>query len=298
MFYVIGHKNPDTDSICSAIAYSWYLNKKGIPAVPARCGEVNPETKFVLKKFNFDEPELIKDASGKEIILVDHNEKEQRVDGEYKIAEVWDHHKLNFSYTDPIFMHTEPTGCTATIIAKEFLDRKVDIENNISAIMLSAILSDTVIFRSPTTTENDKKMAEILNKNLRFDLEEFGKEIKESGMDFNEPTEKLILRDLKEYNFNDKKIGIGQIELIDIKKFLTQRNNEIIDDMEKIKDERKYNTLILVITDIIKKGSQIFVFGDENKISELLNIDLEKNSVWVEGLMSRKKQIIPFLEKI
>lgn len=298
MIYVIGHKNPDTDSICSAIAYSWYLHKKNISATPARCGEINLETKFVLEKFHFTEPELIEDASGKEVILVDHNEKAQRVNGEYKIVEVWDHHKINFSYMEPIRIWTEPTGCTATILAKKLFDEKIKIEKNISAIMLSAILSDTVIFRSPTTTKDDERIAEMLNKDLQFHLEEFGKEIKESGMDFTEPAKKLILRDLKEFKIHNKKIGIGQIELVDIEKFLIERNNEIIKDMENIQIEGKYSSLILLLTDIVKEGSQIFVSGNENEISKMLHIHLKNKSSWVEGLMSRKKQVVPQLEKI
>jgi len=299
MIYIIGHKNPDTDSIASAIAYAWFLKQQGIEAVAARSGEVNSETKFVLDKFGFEIPELLKDATGKKVILVDHNEKEQQLEGDFKILEIWDHHRFNFSYPSPIIIRCEPVGSTATLLAKEFFSRGVKISKAIAGLLISAILSDTVIFKSPTTTKTDKEIIEKLNQETKFNLEDFGKEIKKAGMDLDLSVEQLILRDFKEYNFGAKKIGIGQIELIEIEKFLTlEKKKEILEKMKEIKQRKKYDCLMFVITDILKDGSELFVIGEEEKIKSAFSAKLQNNSTWIKGLMSRKKQIIPLLENI
>lgn len=297
MIYVIGHKNPDTDSIVSTIAYSWHLNKKGIKALPVRSGEINSETEFVLQKFEIPTPILIPEHSDRKLILVDHNEKEQQPEGDFEILEIWDHHKFNFSYPEPILICCESVGSTATLLAKEFFAQKIDIPKNIAGLLVSAILSDTVIFKSPTTTQTDKEIAEKLNESLGFNLEEFGKEIKKAGMNLDLPIKKLILRDLKEYNFSGKKVGIGQLELVEIEKFL-EKKPEILEEMRRIKEEEKYDSLIFAITDILKEGSQVFVLGEEEKIEKAFNIKFQNNSFWKEGLMSRKKQITPLLETI
>jgi len=298
MIYVIGHKNPDTDSVCSAIAYAYLLRKKGLEAKPARAGEVNSETKFVLEKFGFEEPRLLEEATGKKLILVDHNEKEQMVDGEPEILEVLDHHKINFNYPEPIAFYTRPVGATATLVTARFLNENIEIPENIAGILLASILSDTIIFKSPTTTDEDKEIAQKLNEKLNFDLEKFGKEVKKAGMDLGKPAEELILKDFKEYNFGDKRFGIGQIEIIEIEKFLKERGSEVLETMKRIKEEKGYNCLIFAVTDILKEGSQLFVVGEEEKVGEIFGIELENNSVWISGLMSRKKQIVPPLEKV
>lgn len=297
MIYVIGHKNPDTDSICSAIAMAYFLKQKGVDSIPARAGNVNSETKFVLERFGFEEPELLENGDNKKLILVDHNNKKQIIDGEPEIIEVIDHHKIKFVYPEPIIFYTEPLGSTATIIAEKFFNEELEIPENIAGILISAILSDTVIFKSPTTTEKDKEIASKLNKKLNFNLEEFGKELKKAGMDFDMPAKDLILRDFKEFDFVSKKFGIGQIESIDVDDFLQKRKDEINLAMEQIKKEKKYDCLIFVATDILKEGSEFFVKGEEEKIQEIFNIQLDNKSVWIDGLMSRKKQITPLLER-
>ena len=298
MIYIIGHKSPDTDSICSAIALAYFLKEKSeLETTPARAGSINSETKFVLEKFNFSEQELLKNGDGKELILVDHNEKEQIIEGNPKIIEVIDHHKINFSSSEPINFYTEAVGCTATIIAEKFFNENVEIPNNIAGILLYSIISDTVIFKSPTTTEKDREVAEKLNQKLNLDLEEFGKEIKKSGMDLDKSAEELILKDFKEYTFGDKKFGIGQIEIVEIKAFLEQRKIEINSAMEKVRQEKGYDCLIFAITDILKEGSEFFANGQEQEIEKIFQIQLKDKSTWINGMMSRKKQIVPPIEQ-
>ena len=297
MIYIIGHKNPDADSIISAIAYAWYLNQKGIKAIPVRNGEINTETEFVLQKFETPVPILIPEHNDRKLILIDHNEKEQQPEGDFEILEIWDHHKFNFSCSEPIFIRCESVGSTATLLVKEFFTQQINIPKDIAGLLLSAILSDTIIFKSPTTTQEDKKIAEKLNEQWGFNLEEFGKEIKKAGMGLDLLVEKLILRDLKEYNFSGKKVGIGQLELIEIEKFLTlEKRREILEEMKKIKEKEKYNSLIFAITDILKEGSEVFVVGEEEKTEKAFKVKLQDNSFWKDGLMSRKKQLVPLLE--
>jgi len=295
--YVIGHKNPDTDSICSAIAYANFLKLNGINAKAARAGELNEETKFVLKKFNVDAPELLKNATGK-LILVDHNEKEQRVDGDYEILEIIDHHKFDFSYSKPIYILCKPLGSTSTIIAEKFFENNLEISREIAGLLISGILSDTVIFKSPTTTEKDREVANELNKIVGLDLVEYGKEMKKIGANIEGKTiEELILRDFKEFNFSGKKVGIGQLELIESEEFL-KRKDEILEEMKKIKEKENFNSLIFAVTDIMKEGSTLFCVGENELVGKAFNVDLSSGYVYLPGVMSRKKQIVPPLKEI
>lgn len=165
--YVVGHLNPDTDSICSPIAYAEYLKKNGKEAIAVRSDDINDETKFVLDYFKIEVPEFLSDATGKKIILVDHNERSQSPKNIEKaeILEVIDHHKINFTSDTPILFQTEPLGATATIVAKKYLsDKEVKITKQIAGLLLSAILSDTVVFKSETTTKEDIEVAKKLAK--------------------------------------------------------------------------------------------------------------------------------------
>lgn len=297
MLYVVGHKNPDTDSICSAIAYGYFLNQKGAEAAACRAGAINSETKFVLEKFGFSEPILLENAEGKDLILVDHNEKEQRIGGEGRILEVLDHHKINFVSSESLEFFVKPVGATATILAQKFFSENIALPPNIAGLLLSAILADTVIFGSPTTTETDREIAAKLNEKLNLNLEEFGREIKKAGMNLEQSAEKLLLRDSKEYVFVGKRFLISQIEIAEIEKFLNERKTEILSAMSKIKIEKDFDCFIFAATDIFQEGSELFVLGEEEKVSLIFNARLKDNSVWLPGLMSRKKQIVPVLEK-
>jgi manganese-dependent inorganic pyrophosphatase len=295
--YVVGHKNPDTDSICSAIAYAYFLKLNGKEAKAARAGEIHSETKFVLEKFNVEAPELLENARSK-LILVDHNEEEQRVSGEYEILEIIDHHKFNFSYPKPIYILCKPLGSTCTIIAEMFFGKNLEIPKEIAGLLISGILSDTVIFRSPTTTEKDKEIAEKLNKIVSLDLIGYGKEMKKRGANIEGKTiEELIFRDFKEFDFNGKKVGIGQLELIETEEFL-ERKDEILKEMRKIKEKENLDSLIFAVTDIMKKGSTLFCVGEENLVGKAFGVDLSSGYAYLQGVMSRKKQIVPPLEEV
>jgi len=302
LIYVVGHKTPDTDTICSAIAYAYYLKKKNNNAIACRTGEINPETKYVLNYFKIKEPQLLSSARGKKIVLIDHNETKQSPKDieEGEIVQIIDHHKVNFSYGKVISFYVEPIGATATIIAKQFLqDSAVEIPKNIAGLLLSAILSDTVIFRSPTTTKEDfliaQKLAEIAEiKNI----EEFGINMKKEKSSLKGLTAReIILSDFKEYDFKNKKLGGGQIEVCDLKETL-ERKEELLETIEKIAKKRDYDLLVFLATDIIKQGSEVLFWEKDNYMEKAFNKKPKNNSFYLKGVMSRKKQILPPLTKI
>lgn len=299
--YIVGHKNPDTDSICAPIAYADYLRKKGQKAVAARTGEINPETKFVLNCFKVKVPETLKDATGKKLILLDHNEKEQSPDNidKAKILEVIDHHKISFSWPEPVYFLTEPAGAISTIIAKKFFEEKVKIPKKIAGILLAGILSDTVAFRSPTTTKEDIQEAKKLAKISKIkNLEKFGIEIKKKKANLKGLTAKnIIFSDFKIFDFFEKKVGIGHVEVCDLKE-VNERKEELIKKLKEICQKGNYNLLLLTATDIIKKGSQILAVGEINYLEKAFGKKVENNSLYLPGVMSRKKQVVPPLMKV
>jgi manganese-dependent inorganic pyrophosphatase len=301
MIHVVGHKNPDTDTICSALAVAELLKQRKLDAKAYRQGELNPETKFVLEKFSIDTPKIIEDAENKDVFLVDHSDKTQSVDNLDKanLIGIVDHHKLGDITTSmPLEFWAMPVGCSCTVIKAMYDFYKVNISKNIAGIMLCAILSDTVLFKSPTTTDLDKKTAEELAKIANVDdmtklaMDMFNKKSDIEGKSMTE----LIFRDYKDFLMNEKKIGVGQLEVIDISVF-DKIKDDLFEELQKIKDEGR-NSVLLLLTDIMKEGSQLLCVSDNPQIIEkAFNVKLENNKAWLNGVMSRKKQVIPNLEK-
>ncbi len=310
--YVVGHKNPDTDSVCSAIAFAYLLNewkkmdckimKVDKEAVPVIQGKPNAETKFVLEKFGFSVPEIMTEGEGKIIALVDHSDKVQSVDNIEKaeIVAVVDHHKIGDVVTpNPILFVNFPVGCTATVLKFLFDKTGVSIPQNIAGILLASILSDTVIFKSATTTEMDKMVAEELANLVGItDITKFGIEVKSklsdvSGMSVRD----IIMRDYKDYNMSGKKVGVGQIEVIDLS-LIEGRKDEIYNELQKMKSEGGYHSIVFMLTDIMKEGTDLMVVTDDPSIIEkAFGKKLEGRSIWLDKVMSRKKQVVPPLEK-
>jgi manganese-dependent inorganic pyrophosphatase len=300
---IIGHKNPDTDSIITAIAYAILKNKidNKNNYIAARCGEINNETKAVLKKASLNEPMLIENISGKKVILIDHNEFTQACDGIEKaeILEVIDHHKINFSYPLPIYFYAEPIGATSTIIAKIFFEKNIIIEKNIALALLAAILSDTVVFKSSTTTNEDREIAKKLAEIAEVkDIEAFGIEIKrEKTSLLGKSIEEIILGDFKEYKFAKGKVGIGQIEIVDFKE-VEELKKEIINGMEKIKNSENFDLVLLMATNILLGDTQLLCVGKIEKAEEAFNLKAKENCIYLKNVMSRKKDIVPKIEKV
>ncbi len=297
MLYVVGHKSPDTDSVASAIAYAHLKNELGEEAKAFRLGEINNETKFVLEKFGVEVPEIIESLADKDVVLVDHNEFTQNVEDINKanIKEVIDHHKLKFSYDKPIYVLTMPLGSTATIVSNLYFWSEIEIPKDIAGLLLSAILSDTVIFKSPTTTEEDREIGEKLSKICGIDnVEEYGIELFKRKSDImSKSVEELLYNDYKISEFGDKKIMVSQLEVIDDKEILSKKK-EILEKMKEIRKDKGLYGVLLMITDIMKEGSTLLVDSDNiSDFEKAYGVKFEENSVWVKGMMSRKKQVLP-----
>ncbi len=300
--FVISHKSPDLDSSIAAISYAYLKNQidNDNEYIPACAGKLNKETEYVLKKFNLDKPRILSNIANKNVILVDHNESSQIQDGwkQTNIIEVIDHHKINFELDSPIQFETRDWGSTCSIIQSKFKEHNIEIPKNTSRAMLAAILVDTVITKSPTCTKIDKEIINELAKVNKINWKKFGLEIfkvrssvsKYSAVD-------IIKNDFKDFNFGGNKFGIGQIETVDLSE-LKPREEELINEMKKIKKEQNYHSIILFLTDIINEGSRFLVVSDNNgKIENALEKKLENNKVYLKGVMSRKKQVVPMLMK-
>ncbi len=305
--YIIGHKNPDTDSVVSAIAYA-ILKGDGHTAVVA--GKINNETKFVLEKFGFGSPKILEKAGHNDkFILVDHNEEEQWIDGltPDKVIEIIDHHKFDFHNDTPIEILNKPYGSTATIIAEKFLDngdsddRSKNIDKKLASILICAILSDTIVFKSPTTTEKDKKLAQKLAKIAEIsDIEELGIELFKKKAEITLKTPREIIQNdfkiflFKEKIFGEKKIGIGQIELTDLQE-IQKRKDKIIAEMNKMIKKNNYFSIILMVKDIINEGSYLWIAGNKEIILKNFKI---KDGEFLKGVLSCKKQIVPMIKNL
>jgi manganese-dependent inorganic pyrophosphatase len=311
--FVVGHKNPDTDSVCSAIAFAYLWNKWketgkfdkimkiDAEAVPAVQGEINPETRYVLEKFGFSVPQTLTDGADKKLVLIDHDERAQTVENidRAEILAIVDHHKIGDVTTpNPILYVNLPVGCTATVLKTLFDATGIEIPKEIAGIMLASILSDTVIFKSATTVELDKKVAEELAATAGIeDLTAFGIEVKSklSALEGMSPRD-IILRDFKDFDMSGNKVGIGQVELVDLS-LVENLKDDIYEEMKKMKEEGNYTAVFLMLTDIMKEGTELLVVTDKPEVVEkAFGKKLEGRSVWLDGVMSRKKQVVPPLE--
>lgn len=297
--YVIGHKSPDLDSVASAITYANYKNKATNTEnyVPVVAGEINQITKYVLEKYGFQAPEILTKAKDKKLILVDHNEESQIVDDgkEAEIIEVLDHHKVNFSCGNPIEITVKPWGASNSIIYKKYRENNIEISKNLAGLMLSAILDDTVITKSPTCTDIDKVIiAELSGLAEIADWQNYGMEmfkVKASVAKFS--ADEIIKMDYKDFEFGVGKFGIGQIETVDLNEF-DEREADLLSAIKTLKEKENYHSVLLIITDIINEGSRVLaITDDQEKCEKALGEKIKNNKTYVKGLMSRKKQVTP-----
>ena len=299
--YTCGHIIPDSDSVCSAISLAYLLNKIGRAATPARQGELNPETKFILDKFGFEAPVLKTSFAGDELFITDYSDIAQAPQDldKTRVVGIVDHHKLgDITTSAPLECWIRPVGCTNTIVKEMYDYHKVEIPANIAAIMVCAILSDTVIFKSPTCTALDIQVVKELSKICG--IEDFGA----LGMEMfkvkseveGTPVRDLVMRDYKNFDMHGFKVGVGQLEVVDGSVF-DKIKDDLMEDIKKVKDEQNLHTVALLLTDIMKEGSEVLVVSNDTSIFEkAFNCKLEDGKVWLDGCLSRKKQIIPFLE--
>jgi manganese-dependent inorganic pyrophosphatase len=297
--YVFGHKSPDTDCTCASIAYAALKQRAGTNAEAVRIGELNPETLFVLEKFGVEEPALLESAEGKEVILIDHNEKVQSIDDldKAEVVEIIDHHKVSINTDKPIFIRVEPVGSTSTIIADMYFQNNAQMDKKTAGILLASILSDTVVFKSPTTTDKDKAIAQRLAGIAGInDLRAFGVEVKKAKADIRDRSPRdIILSDFKEYDLPKGKIFIGQIEVVDANDALEMKQ-QLLKEMESLKKERNLSLISLMVTDIMKEATHLLVIGEEDKVEKAFNTRVQDGIAFLNSVMSRKKQVVPPLK--
>ena len=299
---VFGHKNPDTDTIMSAISMANLESKKGNTAKACRLGSINKETKYALEYFKQEEPELIEGVEeGQQVVLVDHNEFGQSADGieNAKILRVVDHHKIgDFKTSEPLYYTAMPVGCTATIIFGMYEQENIEIEPKIAGLMLSAIISDTLLFKSPTCTKLDVTVGNRLAEIANVDLNEYGLEMLKAGTDLSDfsPAE-LINIDSKPFTTNGVKYQVAQVNTASIEEVLNNKT-EIENAMEEFITNNSQDLFVLLITDILENNSQIIVAGNRKDIAEkAFGVKLEENMAFLPGVVSRKKQVVPAIDK-
>lgn len=300
---IFGHKNPDTDSICSSIVKE-ILNKKNghINSKAIRIGNINKETQYVLDYLQIEAPELIeKVEEGQEVILIDHNEFNQSIEGieKAKILGVIDHHRIsNFETSEPLYYTARPYGCTSTILYKEFIQKGIKIEKKEAILMASAIISDTLLLKSPTTTEHDKKALEELEKISSINMSEYGLEMLKAGTDLDDFSEKeLINIDAKNLDKNGVKFVIAQVNTVSIEDVL-KRKEKLEEAINSEIDAKNLSLFILAITDILNSNSEIIAIGTKaNVVEKAFDKKLESNQMFLENVVSRKKQILPVIDK-
>jgi manganese-dependent inorganic pyrophosphatase len=301
---VVGHSNPDTDSVTSAIAYAALLKAQGKDAkacMQTSAEALNPESKVVIERFGLAMPEQISDAAGKQVALVDFSDLAQGPANlaEAEVVAIVDHHKIgDVTTNNPILFRAEPVGCTGTVLNKMFKEAGVAIPKDVAGGMLAAILSDTVNFKSPTCTDDDKAaVADLKTVAGVADTDAlFMDMLKAKSAVDGVPAKDLLFRDYKDFDMKGKKVGVGQLELATIDQVADVRG-ELLKAMEAVKADGRHSVL-LMLTDVVKEGTDLVVLSDDPALIEkAFNGKLENNSMWIDGMMSRKKQTIPNLQK-
>ncbi len=298
---IFGHKNPDTDTICSAIVYADLKTKLGFNAEPVRLGEINGETQYALEQFKAEMPRLVETVANEtnQVILVDHNERQQSASDieKVRVLEVIDHHRIaNFETSDPLYYRAEPVGCTATILNKMYKEHGVAVEKDIAGLMLSAIISDSLLFKSPTCTGQDIAAAQELAEIAGVDAESYGLEMLKAGADLSDKSvSQLITLDAKEFQMGSSKVEIAQVNTVDTAEVF-ERKAEIEEAISQVVQDKGLDLFLFVVTDILTNDSTGLAIGSKAAaVEQAYNVNLEYNTAVLKGVVSRKKQIVPVL---
>lgn len=298
--YIFGHKNPDTDSITSSLVMTNFEKKLGNTSVVAcRLGNVNKETEYVLNYLGIDAPELLETVEdGANVILVDHNSAKESIENldKVNILKVVDHHKIALETSYPLFYRAEAVGCTETIMYKLYKENNVEIDKTIATLMVSAIISDTLLLKSPTTTDDDRKAVKELAEIAGINPEVYGLEMLKAGTDLSSfSIDEILNLDAKKIDFKEVKSIVNQVNTADIsevmalKADLEARMNEII-------NEENLDLFMLLITDIVNSNSQVIALGKSASLVEkAYGVKLENNTALLKDVVSRKKQVVPIM---
>lgn len=297
---VFGHQNPDTDAIGAAIAFAHLQNELGKDTEAVALGTPSEETQYALDYFNVVAPRVVEAAgAGADVMLVDHNEFQQSISdiAEANILSVVDHHRIaNFETANPLYYRAEPVGCTSTIVLKMYKEAGVSIPKEVAGMMVSAIISDTLLFKSPTCTPEDIQAAKELAELSEIDLDSYGLDMLKAGTKLSDKSAEVLLDlDAKSFPMNDKNVRIAQINTVDLDEVMS-RQTELEAAMELACKTEGYDLFILVVTNILDSDSELLVFGEpKEKVEEAFGTKLVNNRALLKGVVSRKKQVVPQL---
>lgn len=302
-YLVFGHKNPDTDTIASAIAMAYFLEKMGYEAEPVALGAPNEETSFALQYFNCEPPRVVTSVSNEVdcVALVDHNEPQQSVDDldKVRVDYVVDHHRIaGFETAQPLYYRAEPIGCTATVLLNMFKEHDLDIPRTIAGLMLSAIISDTLLFKSPTSTKQDERAANELAKLAEVDLETYGLEVLKAGTNLsNKTVSQLLNLDAKTFEMNGQNVRVAQVNAIGFDEMKAQKE-AILTAMQEEIASNQFDLFVFIVTDVLENNSIAFLAGEAIRPAEVaFDQKVVDNELNLPGVVSRKKQVVPQLTK-
>ncbi|HEL2020915.1 TPA: manganese-dependent inorganic pyrophosphatase [Streptococcus suis] len=302
-FLVFGHQNPDTDAITSS--YGWaYLEREafGRDAEAVALGTPNEETAFALDYFGVTAPRVVESAKAEgvsQVILTDHNEFQQSIADikEVEVAAVIDHHRVaNFETANPLYMRLEPVGSASSIVYRAFKENGVTPPKEVAGLLLSGLISDTLLLKSPTTHASDPQVAAELAELAGVNLEEYGLALLKAGTNLaSKSAEELIDIDAKTFGLNGNDVRVAQVNTVDIAEVL-ERQAEIEVAMTAASVANGYSDFVLMITDIVNSNSEILALGSNmDKVEAAFNFKLENNHAFLAGAVSRKKQVVPQL---
>ncbi len=297
---VFGHQKPDTDTIAAAMAYSYYQNQLGYETEAVALGEPNDETKFALDHFKLAAPRVIETAANEvdKVMLVDHNEPQQSVADldKVQVTHVIDHHRINgFNTAAPLYMNVRPYGCVSTILFEMFEEKHIDLPADLAGMMLSAIISDTLLLKSPTTTDHDKEAVYALAKLAGVDYEQYGLDMLKAGTNLAAKSDNDIVDgDAKTFEMGDLTLRIGQVNTVDLNDVFA-RQADLEKAMESLMSENGYDTFVLIVTNILNSDSDLLIVGKEaDKVAQAFGKELGANKrINLPGVVSRKKQVVP-----
>lgn len=298
---VFGHQNPDTDAITCSITYSHLLNELGETAEPVALGEVNKETAYALKQFGFEAPRVIEKAGDETdtVALVDHNEFQQSVSDikDLTIHSVVDHHRIaNFETAQPLYFTAKPLGCCQSVIYGLYEQYNVEVTPEIAGLMLSGLISDSLLFSSPTCTEYDKELGKKLAEIAGVDSEAYGTEMLKAGASVDDKSaEEIAEGDAKSFTMGDYQMRIGQVNVVDVNDVLA-RKQEMVDEMTSLSAANGYDGFLLIVTNILTNDSEGLFVGNEAIIpglEEAFGVTVSDQQLPLKGVVSRKKQVVP-----
>ena len=300
--FVFGHQNPDSDAIGSSYGYAYLKRQLGVDAEAVALGTPNEETAFVLDYFGVEAPRVVESAQSEgvnQVILTDHNEFQQSISDikDVEVIEVVDHHPVaNFETANPLMMRLEPVGSASSIVFRMFKENNVEVPKEVAGLLLSGLISDTLLLKSPTTHPSDKVIAPELAELAGVNLEEYGLAMLKAGTNLaSKSAEELIDIDAKTFELNGNNVRVAQVNTVDIAEVL-ERQSEIEAAIQAANAANGYSDFVLMITDIVNSNSEILALGaNMDKVEAAFNFKLENNHAFLPGAVSRKKQVVPQL---